>query len=120
MVLRVQAHQNFRIAGADHSRIAVGQIDARVGQSNVVQHIHDLALGQILMQKLFDLVAKASGFFHAQTRAAAQVQPNQAGINGREEILAQEEYPAQRQQAEREKDGWRRARDAAIVVSSSW
>ena len=59
--------------------------------------------GKILMQELLHLGAKAGRFFDPETSSAAQVQPDEAGVNRREEILAQKEHPAQREQAERKK-----------------
>src|ERR1035438_6167612 len=55
------------------------------------------------MQELLRLVTKASRLLHPQAGARAQVQPYKTCVNRWEEVLAQEEYPAQRQQAEREK-----------------
>ena len=54
------------------------------------------------MQIVFDLVAEASCFFHSETGAAAKMQADEACVHRREEILPQEEDPAQGHQTERE------------------
>ena len=73
-MIGVKAEQDFGIAGTDDSRVAVGQVNAGVGQSDVIQHGCNFALRQILMQELFDLVTDASRLLDSKTSAAAEVQ----------------------------------------------
>ena len=42
--LLAQSDQNFRVVGSDHTGIGVGQVDAGIGQADIVQNIRDLAL----------------------------------------------------------------------------
>ncbi len=57
MVLLIQAHQNFCVAGADHAGVAVGKIDAGVGQPDVVEDGDQLVFGDLLPQILLDFIA---------------------------------------------------------------
>ena len=38
MMFGIQRDQNFSIARADHARAAIGKIDARVGNADVIEH----------------------------------------------------------------------------------
>ncbi len=105
MMLLIQAHQNFSVAGADHAGVAVGQVDAGVGQPDVVEDRVQFVFGDLLPQIGFDLVAQARGFFHSQSGTRPHVKTHQAGIDAREEILAQEEHQTHRQHAEGEEAG---------------
>ena len=85
-MVSVQANQNLRIAGPNYSGIAVGQIDTRVRQSDVIQYGRNLAWTEILMEKLLYVGAKASRFLHTKARSASQVQPDETGVNRGKEI----------------------------------
>ncbi len=45
MMLLIQAHQNLRVAGADHAGVGVGQINAGVGKPDVVENRISSSLG---------------------------------------------------------------------------
>ena len=103
MVLLIQAHQDFRVAGADHAGIAVGKIDAGVRQPDVVEDRDQFVFRDLLPQILLDFIAKPCGFFHPQSGAAANVEPHLPGIDAGEEILAQKKHQQQGKYAEGEK-----------------
>src|SRR5579859_2420399 len=105
MVVLVESDEDLCVAGADNAGVAVGQVDAGVGQTDVVQYVHNLPRGKILMEVLLDLVAEASRLFDAKAGAAAHVKADEAGINRGEEILAKDEDPAERKDAECQKAG---------------
>src|SRR5579859_7341402 len=91
MVVLVESDEDLCVAG--------------VGQTDVVQYVHNLPRGKILMEVLLDLVAEASRLFDAKAGAAAHVKADEAGINRGEEILAKDEDPAERKDAEGQKAG---------------
>ena len=103
VMFRIQSHQDFRVAGADHAGIAIGEIEARIGQPNIVEDRHQFIFGDLLVQVFLNLIAEPGGLFHAQSGTGPHVQPHQAGIHRREEVLAQEEHQSHRQNAKRQK-----------------
>ena len=105
MVLFIQSHQDLGVAAADHAGIAVGQIDTRIRQADVVKDGHQLVFGDLLAQILLHFIGKTGCFFDAQSGARPHVKPHQASINRREEVLAQEEHQSHREYAKGEKAG---------------
>ena len=57
MMFLVQAHEDLGIAGTDHARVAVGLVDAGVGQPDVVQNGLQLPRRDLLAQECLNLIA---------------------------------------------------------------
>src|SRR5208282_5069635 len=79
------------------------EIDARVGDADVVEHSLQFFLRNLAAQHLLHSIAEARGLFHAQAGPGAKMQANQARIHLRKEVLAKKEHQPQRQNAENHK-----------------
>jgi hypothetical protein len=99
-VLLREVDENIGIARADRRRGAVGQVDAAVGQAQIVHDGGDLARFDGLAERLLHLVAKNRGLLDARPRGGAQVQLELPGVDAREEILAQAGHRADRKREE--------------------
>ena len=101
-MLGLQRDLNLGVVRADRPRIAVGEIDARIRQADVIEDRMDLARRDLLPQGPFDLVAEPRRLFHPQAGPCAHMQTEQAGIDRGKEILAQNrEQPQERTQKAR-------------------
>ena len=96
MVFRIQRHQNLGVTATNHARTGVGEIDARVGNADVIQDRLQLLLRNLAAQDLLHFIAQTRRFFHPQARPGAEVQPDQARIHLREEIATQKKHQPQR------------------------
>ena len=68
MVLGGKRHQNVRVRCADRSGIAVGKIDAAVGQTDVVNDAVNFVCRNLLPNRLLDQVAKIARFLQCAFR----------------------------------------------------
>src|SRR5262249_4249073 len=92
--------ENFRVRGADHTGVAVREIDAAVGQADVVEERDNLVFRNHLSNRLVDLIGQAGRFFDAQAGACTEVEANLAGVNTREKVAAEYKGDAAGQNAE--------------------
>ena len=65
MMFRIQRNQNLRIVRPNHAGIGVGEVNARVGDADVVQHRLQLLLRNVVAQHLLNFIAQTGGLFHA-------------------------------------------------------
>src|SRR5437588_12116420 len=88
-MIRGEVHEDIGVARADRRRGRVGEVDAAVGNADVVDDGRDLARGNQLPDRLFDAIAQARGLIDADAGGTAQVELDLAGIDAREEILSE-------------------------------
>ena len=88
-MIRGEVHEDIGVARADRRRGRVGEVDAAVGNADVVDDGRDLAHGNQLADRLLDSIAQARGFIDADAGGTAQVQLDLAGVDAREEILSE-------------------------------
>ncbi len=100
----LQRHQDLGVEGADGAGVAVRQVDAAVGHAEVVEDGFELVGRHQLADRGFHLVGQARGFLDAGAGGRAHVQPDLAGVHGREEVAAQRRIEQAGQQAEAEED----------------
>src|SRR5208337_1286110 len=96
-------NQNLGIASPNHTRTGVGEIDAGVGDADIVQHRLQLFLRNLAAQHPLHFITQTRGLFYAQTGPGTKVETDQAGIHLRKEIPPQKEHQPQRQEAESRK-----------------
>src|SRR5579872_3771509 len=102
-MLRRKRDENIGIGGADRRRIAVGEIDSAVRQSNVVDDAGHFGTRDVSVNRVLDFVAKKRGIFNAHPGGRSQMQFEAAGIDAGEEVLAQPwDDDGQRSQTRRE------------------
>ena len=88
-VLFVEGNEDFAVHRADGGGIAQGDVDAAVGQADVVENDVDLVVADDLADGGFDLGEIVLGLLDARAGRGADVQAHLAGIHLREEIHAQ-------------------------------
>ena len=88
-VLLREVDEDVGIARAHRRRGAVREVDAAVGQTEVVDDGGDLARLDDLADRLFHLIAQNGGFLDARAGGRAQMQLDLPAVDGREEILAE-------------------------------
>src|SRR2546430_13143913 len=108
----LELNQNFRVRRADGSGVAVREIDATVGQTDVVENGDKFVFGDRFTNGLIDLIDQASGFFNAQAGARAHVKADLTGVDAWEEIAAENQSDRARQGAKSQETG---GEDARIV-----
>src|ERR1700676_357889 len=89
MVLGGQTHHNVGIRTAHRRRIAVGEIDAAVGQADVVDDVLDFARGNLTSNRVLNPIAKIGRFFNAHSGGSTHMKLETAGVNAGKEIAAQ-------------------------------
>ena len=90
MMILGKLDENIGVAGADRRGIAVGKIDAAVGQADVVDNADQFGLRNLLANVGFHAIAERGGFFDARAGGSAHVQLEFAAIHGREKVLAEQ------------------------------
>src|SRR6266850_2892874 len=98
-----QLNQDFRIGASDRARVAVGKIDAAVGQADVVENRGQFVLRNGFPDDAIDLVGETRRFFNTQTRASPQMQTDLAGIDFGKKIAAKNADKQERETAKRKK-----------------
>ena len=88
MVLRRQSHEDVSIRCAHRRRIAVGKIDAAVGQPYVVDDVMDFIGWNLLSNRPLDLIAEVGRLFNAHSCGSAHVKLERAAVHAGEEIAA--------------------------------
>src|SRR5258706_15582585 len=89
MVLGGEGHKNIRIRCANWRRIAVGKIDAAIGQAYIVDNALDLGCRYLLSNRLLDLIAKVGRLFNAHSRGSAHVKFESTAVHTGKEVPAQ-------------------------------
>ena len=87
LMMLCQRHQYVRIARAYRRRRAVGQVNAAVGQPDVVDDARHLVGWYLLTNGLLHQIAQARRFFDPRTRPGPKVQFELTAIHSREKIL---------------------------------
>src|SRR5690349_961908 len=90
MMLGLQRNQDLRIGSADCSAIAVRKIDSAGRQANIVEDAGEFRRWYLLANDAFNLVVEASGIFDSSAGLCSRVEPNLAGVDRREEVLAKQ------------------------------
>src|SRR6185369_5268812 len=85
-----QAHEDVGVGGADGRGRAVAQVDAAVGQADVVDDAVQLRGGNLPADLRLHEVAELRRLLDARPRAGAEVQLELAGVHEGEEVLPQE------------------------------
>ena len=88
-MVRVQADQNVGVRRSGGGGIAVGEVDAAVGQADVVDDAGDFARWNLLTYEALDPVAEARGLFDSRAGPRPQMQFELSGVDARKEIPAQ-------------------------------
>ena len=101
----LQGYQHIGICGADRAAIAVGHVDAAVRQPDVVDDIVHLAGRDDLADGLLNKIAQTGSLLDPGARRGADMHENLAGIDGWEEVLAEERRQSEGQEHAREEPG---------------
>ena len=102
-VMLLQRNQDFAVHRADGRRIAQRDVDAAIGQADIVEDDVDLVVADDLADRRFDPGEIVLRLLDPRSRRGAHVQPHLAGIDLREEI-----HPELREQQARSDDQRRR------------
>ena len=86
----VERNEDFPVHRADGGGIAQGDIDAAVGEADVVEKHVDLVVADDLSNGGFNAGKIGLRGFNARAGRTANVQAHLAGIHLREEIFAQQ------------------------------
>ena len=89
MVIGGQVHKNVGIRCANRRRIAIGEIDAAIGQAYVVNDALDFARRNLLPNRLLDQITEVGGFFNAHSGGSSQMKLESAAVHAGEEVPAQ-------------------------------
>src|SRR6202023_3305090 len=79
----------IRTRRSNRCRIAIGEIDAAVGQTDVVNNALDFACRYLLSDRLLDQIAEVGRFFNAHPGRSTQMKLESATVHAGEEIPAQ-------------------------------
>ncbi len=104
MVLLGQLHLDVGVGRADGRRGRVGEVQAGIRQADVIDNGDDLFGRNILADGRVDVVAEGCRLFDARAGAGADVNLELAGVNRREEVLAQKRRKSQRSDGEKHKE----------------
>ena len=103
-VVGLQGDEDLAVGGRHQRCIAEGEVDAAGRQTDVVDHAIDLVGGDRLANDVLDLGETARRFFEACAGGSADVQPQLPGIDGREEVHADQPEEPERQRDEADED----------------
>jgi hypothetical protein len=84
-----QLDLNVSVGGADGGRGRVGEIESGVWQADVIDDGDDFPGGKFGADGGVDVIAERGGLFDARAGAGADVNLELAGVDRREEVLAQ-------------------------------
>ena len=119
MMFRIQRNQNLRIAGSDHARTAVGEIDTRVREPDIIEHGLQFFLRNLAAQHPLHFIAQLGRLLHAQPGPRAKVQPDQAPHPLVERNPAPERTPAPTTTRRKLQSKRQISRGCSSVVSSN-
>src|SRR4051812_2208190 len=94
--------EDIGVTGANEAAVAIAEGDAGVRDADVIKHAAVFLSGNFGAKFLLDFVDKAGGFFNARAAAGAEVEPELAGVNRREEVLAKLRRQKERADTEQE------------------
>ena len=89
LVVRLQSDSDVSIGGSTHAAVVVSEIYARNRKTDVIDDALKLIGRDLFSDCFFDFVHEFSRFFNASARSRAHVEPKDAGVHGREEVLAE-------------------------------
>ena len=101
----LQRDQDIAVAGADGAGIVIGDIGRAGGKTDIVDDRVHLAGGNDAADIGFDAGEFRQGVFQAGASRQTGVQHHLTGINGGEEIRAEEGHKPERYQHQRHEDG---------------
>ena len=111
---------NVGIRCPDRGRIAVREIDAAIGQTNVVDDALDFARRNLPSNRLLDQIAKIGRLFNAHSGRSTHMKLESAAVHAGEEVLAQpgNQNCQRAQTSSRRTQSGRCAGDGDIISSS--
>src|SRR5467141_3657685 len=117
-----QLNEDFRVGTSDGAGVAVGEVDAAVGQADVVENRRQFVFRNGFPDDAIDLVGETRRFFNAQSGASTHVQTDLAGIDIGEKIAAkhadeQEGESAKRKKADGEEPGRMERKAQGLPIS---
>src|SRR5208282_1530557 len=83
-----QRYHNVSVPRADGSRVAVGEIHAAVGQSDVINDADHFLGRELLTNGILNSIAKVRRFLNAGSGGRPQVQGELTAVNLGEKVLA--------------------------------
>src|ERR1700722_311383 len=89
MVLFLKRDENVRVRSADWSRVSVREIKSAVRNADIVDNCDQLGLGNLLADRLIDLVTQLRRLLDAQAGACANMQLELPTIDRGKEILTE-------------------------------
>src|SRR4029077_1175604 len=108
-VLFSEGHQNVGVARSDEARCAVHKIDGAVGQSDVIQNVVDIVLGNLAPYRALDEVAQLRCLLDPRATLGAQMEDELTVVGVRKKILTEprhkEECRRTGQQKRRDEQG---------------
>ncbi len=102
-VLFIELDEDFAVGSAERAGVAVAEIDAAIGDAEIVENGLQFVRRDRLANGGVDLVGEARGFFDAKAGARAEVHADLAGVNFGEEVAAEDEEQAAGEEAENQK-----------------
>src|SRR5438445_6569181 len=82
----LEGDEDLAVGGRDLRAVAERQVDAAVGDADVVEHGLDLARRNPLAEELLDLGEISFGLLEPRARGGADVQADLAGVDGGEKV----------------------------------
>ena len=101
----LQLDLDVAVLRADHAGVVVGHVDAADRHADVVGQRVDLAGRDDLADRLLDVGELVGGLLDAGADLGADVHQDLAGIDGREEVAAEERHQQERHRDEAEEAG---------------
>src|SRR5260370_8856264 len=89
MVVLGEAYQDVGIGSADRRRIAVGEVNPAVGQSDIVDDAGNLAGWKLLFDESFNHIAETRRLLNACSLMSAKVERERPTVHGREKVRSQ-------------------------------
>ena len=95
-VVLFQRDENFSVHRSDRRRIAQRDIDAAIGQADIVEHRIDLIVAHDFADRAFDLGELALGFLNPGCRRGTHMQPHLTGVDLRKKVPSEQGKERQR------------------------
>ncbi len=97
-----EGDHDLRVQRPDGSGVAVGEIDPRIGQADIVDNGLQFPGRNLAADETVHFVGEPRGFLDAQAGRRAHVQPDGGGVDRGEEIFAQSDEQAKRGEAKQQ------------------
>src|SRR5216683_2387713 len=114
-VLRRECDHDVRVSGSNRRRIAVGEVDAAIRQSDVVDHSRELGGWYLIADLGLHAVTQGGRLFNTQAGRSAEMQRKFAAVHGWEEVLSQPRVKPEGEYAHGEKGA---GKNAAVTDTS--